>query len=201
MRYFIDEEFIEDGHTIDLISIGIVCEDGRELYLQSTEFNPRKASKWVQENVLPHLTICPYTIGHEYESGGFAFDPMGTALRHHKNGQCIDQIYGIRHRCPWRTREQLMRDVRSFFNPSDGFELWGWCAGYDWVAFCQLFGTMMDLPAGWPHYIRDIQYLLDERGISDDELPKQEEGLHTALADARHIKKIWETLVSPSFIL
>lgn len=30
MRYFLDCEFIEDGRTIDLISIGIVAEDGRE---------------------------------------------------------------------------------------------------------------------------------------------------------------------------
>lgn len=30
MRYFYDTEFIEDGHTIELISIGVVAEDGRE---------------------------------------------------------------------------------------------------------------------------------------------------------------------------
>ena len=32
MRYFYDTEFLEDGETIDLISIGIVAEDGREYY-------------------------------------------------------------------------------------------------------------------------------------------------------------------------
>ena len=37
MRYFYDCEFIEDGTTIDLVSIGIVAQDGRELYLVSTE--------------------------------------------------------------------------------------------------------------------------------------------------------------------
>ena len=39
MRYFLDTEFIEDGKTIDLLSIGIVAEDGRELYLQNVECN------------------------------------------------------------------------------------------------------------------------------------------------------------------
>jgi hypothetical protein len=29
MKYFYGTEFIEDGKTIDLISIGIVAEDGR----------------------------------------------------------------------------------------------------------------------------------------------------------------------------
>jgi hypothetical protein len=28
VRYFYDTEFLEDGKTIELISIGIVCEDG-----------------------------------------------------------------------------------------------------------------------------------------------------------------------------
>lgn len=30
--YCYDTEFLEDGRTIDLISIGIVCEDGRSPY-------------------------------------------------------------------------------------------------------------------------------------------------------------------------
>ena len=32
MKYFYDTEFIDDGHTINLISIGIVAEDGHEYY-------------------------------------------------------------------------------------------------------------------------------------------------------------------------
>lgn len=55
MKYFVDTEFIEDGKTIDLISIGIVAEDGRELYFVSSEFDASKANDWVKENVLSHL--------------------------------------------------------------------------------------------------------------------------------------------------
>lgn len=55
MRYFYDTEFIDDGHTIELISIGVVAEDGREYYAISTEFNPERAGKWVRANVLPKL--------------------------------------------------------------------------------------------------------------------------------------------------
>jgi len=42
-RYFIDTEFRECPHTIDLISIGIKAEDGRELYEISKDFNIKKA--------------------------------------------------------------------------------------------------------------------------------------------------------------
>ncbi|NLU82898.1 polyadenylate-specific 3'-exoribonuclease AS [Rhodococcus sp. HNM0569] len=55
MRYFYDCEFIEDGHTIDLVSIGVVAEDGREYYAVSTEFDPARAGTWVRRNVLPKL--------------------------------------------------------------------------------------------------------------------------------------------------
>ncbi|MFV0495209.1 polyadenylate-specific 3'-exoribonuclease AS [Mycobacterium sp.] len=55
MRYFYDTEFIEDGRTIELISIGMVAEDGREYYAVSTEFDPERAGPWVRSHVLPKL--------------------------------------------------------------------------------------------------------------------------------------------------
>lgn len=55
MRYFYDTEFIEDGTTIELISIGIVAEDGREYYAVSTDFDASRANPWVRENVLEKL--------------------------------------------------------------------------------------------------------------------------------------------------
>lgn len=55
MRYFYDCEFIEDGLTIELVSIGVVAEDGREFYAVSTEFDDRRAGAWVRANVLPKL--------------------------------------------------------------------------------------------------------------------------------------------------
>jgi hypothetical protein len=55
VRYFYDTEFIEDGHTIDLISIGVAAEDGREYYAVSAEFDPARAGSWVRAHVLPKL--------------------------------------------------------------------------------------------------------------------------------------------------
>lgn len=55
MRYFYDTEFIEDGTTIELISIGIVAEDGREYYAVSTDVDLSKASVWVRNNVINQL--------------------------------------------------------------------------------------------------------------------------------------------------
>ena len=54
-RYFYDCEFIEDGTTIELVSIGVVDETGREFYAISTAFDPSRAIDWVRRNVLEKL--------------------------------------------------------------------------------------------------------------------------------------------------
>lgn len=55
MRYYLDTEFDEDGRTIELISIALVAEDGREFYAVSNEFDPDKCNDWVKANVLTKL--------------------------------------------------------------------------------------------------------------------------------------------------
>ena len=55
MKFFYDCEFIEDGTTIDLVSIGMVDETGREFYAVSTEFDGDRAIPWVRRNVLDKL--------------------------------------------------------------------------------------------------------------------------------------------------
>jgi 3'-5' exoribonuclease-like protein len=58
MNYFKDFEFNEDGRVIEPISLGMVCEDGRELYMefQFDEDKVRETNPWVRDNVLPLLT-------------------------------------------------------------------------------------------------------------------------------------------------
>jgi hypothetical protein len=153
MRYFFDTEFIEDGKTIDLISIGIVAEDGREYYAENYEADTSKASDWVVINVLAHL-----------KGGGLA-----------------------------KHRLQIRDEVLAFIGQDDP-EIWAYYADYDWVALCQLFGTMMDLPRGWPMYCRDIKQLVDH--LSPQILPAQDGQEHHALADARWNKQAYNFLMS-----
>lgn len=65
MKYWFDTEFIEYPCTIDLISIGIVSEDTRRLYLVSSEFDESKASEWVKDNVISRIYSYPrYSRAH-----------------------------------------------------------------------------------------------------------------------------------------
>lgn len=71
-------------------------------------------------------------------------------------------------------------------------EFWGYYADYDWVVFCQIFGTMIDLPKGWPMYCRDIKQLCDSLG--NPKLPEQNSIEHDALNDALWNKRAFEFL-------
>lgn len=58
MRYFYDSEFIERGpqHPIELVSLGLVCDDGREYYAVCADgWSPEHADPWLHENVFPFL--------------------------------------------------------------------------------------------------------------------------------------------------
>jgi len=170
MRYWLDTEFIEDGKTIDLISIGIVAEDGREYYAEAQDVDLSRASAWVQENVMPHLW---------------------SRQPDKRNANAWSRDGGVGGLLPKR---HIASDVRSFCDPEQYGkpEFWGYYADYDWVVLCQLFGTMMDLPKGWPMYCRDIKQMADDRG--NPQLPKEGKDEHHALADARWNKRAWEYL-------
>ena len=54
MKYAIDTEFIDTSTCSELISLGIVAEDGRTLYFEF-HFPEEELTPWLRENVVPHL--------------------------------------------------------------------------------------------------------------------------------------------------
>ena len=136
MKIWFDTEFIEDGKTIDLLSIGMVREDGVTLYFENADCDRSNACEWVQANVLPHLT-----------------------------GESV------------ATRAEIADAVRGFAGGSP--EFWAYYCSYDWVALCQLYGRMVELPSGWPMFCRDLKQLVGGQRI---DVPNAQE--HHALADA-----------------
>ena len=56
MKIWFDTEFIDDGKYIELISIGMIDENGRTYYAENEECDLNRVCEWVQKNVVPHLT-------------------------------------------------------------------------------------------------------------------------------------------------
>lgn len=167
MKYFLDTEFIEYPCTIDLISIGIVAEDGREFYAISNEFNESKASQWVKENVISKL-------------------PSSQFYQHTSPNLREEALF-------WMSRKRIKEQILEFIG-QDKPSFWGYYADYDWVIFCWLFGTMMELPKVFPMYCNDIKQLCNSLG--NPQLPKMEGQDHNALDDAKHHKKCYEFLIN-----
>jgi hypothetical protein len=92
------------------------------------------------------------------------------------------------------SRADIAQEVRRFCDPETYGkpEFWAYYADYDWVVLCQLFGTMMELPKGWPMYCRDIKQLADSLG--NPKLPAPGKDEHYALADARWNRLAWKFL-------
>jgi 3' exoribonuclease, RNase T-like len=193
MRLYLDCEFIEDGRTIDLISIALVSETGQEFYRQNSQADMRRASDWVQTNVLPRLWACPRSVPGPRHVYGLCTDPT----------------------CVWRPKRMIREELYLWVKEqcSAAFvgldrplvvqpEFWGYYADYDWVALCQLFGRMIDLPAGWPYYCRDIKqiedYLFPDKRLAEI-VPNPSE--HNALSDARWNWAAHEWMISQEEVL
>lgn len=174
-RYFLDTEFLDDGNNqrLVLISIALVCSDGRELYLVSNEFDYAEvqADDWMRDNVLKQLpprdTI---RLGSEPIDG--APDALHTG-------------WGP----VWRSRAQIRDAIAAFIeDPGDGTrpEIWAYFASYDWVLFAQLFGKMINMPKHFPFLVNDLKTWATHMGYTGkfrELLP--DTGHHDALCDAR----------------
>ena len=266
MKYFLDTEFIEGTQekrvlgfkvktkpTIDLISIGIVCEDNREYYAISKDFNLKEAWNrydiktshitfgleykvyWLRDNVLKPI----YKELHDKENlyakqalhRANVYIPETKFDFTYKNLKKLINKYG-------KTNKQIAEEVKQFCLPTKGFlrdkyelkngildknwdftkmntyekqfnkeyesskhpEFYAYYADYDWVAFCWLFGKMIDLPKGFPMYCIDLKQVLEtkteelEQTITDLKTYPKQTNKHNALSDALYCKHLYNFL-------
>lgn len=178
MKYWFDTEFIEDGETIDLLSIGIVCEDGRELYLCNRDANLNKTTEWMIWNVYPHLGVAYngelwYWNENVKKDSTLRWNPESVVVSHSE------------------IRDRVKKFMPIYPKP----EIWAYYADYDWVAFCQLFGRMVDLPDGFPGWCHDLKQLQEWIGV-DIKLPEKKGRQHHSLDDAKWTREAYLWLKS-----
>ena len=88
---------------------------------------------------------------------------------------------------------QIGPEILAFIGNDKSPEFWGYYADYDWVVFCQIFGSMIDLPKGWPMFCMDLKQICQEKG--NPKLPDMPNCIeHHALYDARETKFRYEWL-------
>jgi hypothetical protein len=186
VRFFYDCEFIEDGRTIDLISIGIVSEDGREYYAVNSKAGRGKlrdrilGREWLMANVVPHLPLArkPTTPAEVLATVVAGLNPRVFHLDE------TDPVVKPR----WIIRNEVLALL------GDEPELWAWYGAYDHITLMQLFGAMADKPAGLPMWTNDLKQECHRLGIDESELPAPTGRQHNALGDARWLREAWQWL-------
>lgn len=165
MKYMYDTEFKEDGKTIDLISIGIVCyETGQTYYAVSNEFDTRRVASdwWLMKNVMNSIDHDSFVVS-DFDGAPVVRDIFVTD----KNA---------------KTRTEIAAEVEAFVGNDKDAEFWAWYSAYDHVALAQLWGRMVDLPKRIPMMTCDIKQ--EHKRVGYPLMPKQPSGKHNALDDA-----------------
>jgi len=181
MKYFYDTEFLEDGTTIRLISIGIVSEDGRSYYAINRNFSWEYLHR-------PEFSFVREYVWHHIPRFG---DTMALDI-------CDENV---------KRPDVIAQEVREFLLGPDGskeiphIELWADYPAYDHVVLCQLWGRMIDRPLGIPARTNDIIQFAEMIGIAEDDLENQDGypiqlggTRHHALYDASHNHEVFQWL-------
>lgn len=191
--YCYDTEFLEDGTTIELISIGIVGDDGREYYAVNADApieRIKKEHEWLIRNVLPHLPIANRAVLDSYIKNPSNRYPKPSIISVDldRTSPLVKPKWVIAN----EVREFLLHGyvpagvpgVTDEHTPiGSPPELWAYYAAYDHVALAQLWGPMRLMPAEIPWYTNDLKQEMNRLKVSSDAVPKPENA-HDALADA-----------------
>lgn len=176
---FYDTEFVDDGVTIDLVSIGMVSlppHSGELYYIVADDrvIDRVVRHSWLSQNVLPHL---PIKVAYDHTR-----QTMTSAGRTHTPIKHWEWDLAHPDFAFVVPRSVIRDEVRRFILARSNPQLWAWYGAYDHVALAQLFGSMVDLPHGVPMWTNDLKQECMRRG--NPRMPEPAENAHNALADA-----------------
>jgi len=174
-----DTEFLEDGESIDLISIGLVGDDGREYYAVNWNCNFEKicSDNWLWKSVCQKL---PTTKSAEdWQNQPLNFGQANTRLD--KQSSLVKPKWVIANEV--RDFIGSYVDDTKFVSEDSLPQLWAYYGAYDHVALAQLWGKMIDLPQCVPMFTHELKQLTDS--IEYFTFPTESGSKHNALEDAR----------------
>jgi len=76
-------------------------------------------------------------------------------------------------------------------------DFYAYYSAYDWVVFCQLFGTMNDIPKGFPMFCYDLKQIMDEKANELMNKVCYESGNHTIWSLNKALSQIKESAYYP----
>lgn len=181
-KRFLGVSYGNTKNTVDLISIGMVDDEGNKYYAISKDFNLREAWNrydmreaspakkymgfyeekvyWIRENVLKPIyedLFFKAGIDKGFPVSSAVFNGSGFT---YKNLKLLLDKYG-------KSNKQIAEEVKNFVLLKNGnskvpkVNLYAYYSSFDHVALAWLYGKMIDLPKGFPMYTTDLKQELD----------------------------------------
>lgn len=148
MRLFFDCEFIDRGDAgIELLSIGIVREDGATYYAEPAEARLTHMNAFVAEHVVPHL----------------------VSQRTHTLDNDLARTHTV------KPRRQIADEIAEFAGEDPRW--YAYVDHYDWVCLSGLYGSLVDRPVSWPWGSVNLHTLAGLAGVDAEEEMLSEEQL------------------------
>jgi hypothetical protein len=107
-RVFVDTEFT-DFASRDLISIALVCNDGREFYGERADYDQQACSEFVTREVLPQLGHHPHAVFSRDELAKCVQRWLGEFSRDPDPRLCFD------YAGDWELLVELVGEIPSFW--------------------------------------------------------------------------------------
>lgn len=179
MNIYFDTEFTGLYKDTDIISMGLISEDGKELYLEFKGLDVAKQDIWLKKNVLPYTVL--------YGEADWE-DIVDNVMNYHSG-----------------TKEELKGVLLTWLRQFDNVQLVSDVCHYDMVLFIDIFGSAFDIPKNVSASCHDInQDIANTYGVSEatafelsreqivEDMEEQIEGnKHNALYDAKVIRAIY----------
>lgn len=184
MNVYFDTEFTGLYKQCELISIGLISEDGKEFYAEVSDLNSEDMDAWIKDNVLSN-TI------------NYGNVPVTNIVNNELDFVSFSNMLQL--------KDALLKWLSQF----EDVQLISDVCHYDMVLFIDIFGSAFDLPDNVLPYCHDInqdiasQYWITDNEAFDTSREQLAESYgveingakHNALYDAKVIKAIYENML------
>ncbi len=186
-KIFFDTEFTGLHKNTTLISIGLIADSGETFYAELRDYDKSQVNPWLQENVIDNLLYNHFVKGHGYS-------------RTYNN----DEETSYNYKYVVSNTSEVKNRMENWLSQFEQVEIWSDCLAYDWVLFCNIFGTAFDIPSNIYYIPFDICTLFKLKDIDPDisrekfaELLEDKEiSKHNALWDAKVIMLCYNKLMT-----
>ena len=136
-KIYFDAEFTGLHKKTTLISLGMVSDCGKTFYAEFADYTKSQVDTWLEKNVMNNLRF--------RDRPNFQINAGNDFMIKHHTVKITELL------------EKWLAQFRSI-------EMWGDTLAYDWVLFCDLFGSGMALPRNISYIPLDIATVFYQKG-------------------------------------